>query len=117
MDGLHAAENHGNETPLQNFANPRMILLELGLETENPPTNGAGSASDDDHDHDHGRDVPLPTNSQSLNKTKEVKTSSNADVGANYVSSKFPGPGVINWHGYVTPSPSPAPAALPLPLP
>ncbi|KAK4848795.1 hypothetical protein QYF36_017451 [Acer negundo] len=81
--------------------------------SENRPAIGAGSASDDDDDdYDHGRDVPLPTNSQSLNKIKEVKTLSNADGGANNVSSKFPGPGVTNWHGYVTPSP--APAAIPL---
>ncbi|KAK1560885.1 hypothetical protein Q3G72_031929 [Acer saccharum] len=83
------------------------------LKTENRPTNGAGSASDDDHDH--GRDVPLPTNSQSLNKIKEVKTSSNADGGANNVSSKFPGPGVTNWHGYVTPAPALAPGPYYLP--
>ncbi|KAK3193882.1 hypothetical protein Dsin_025192 [Dipteronia sinensis] len=106
--------------------------------TKNPPTNGAACASDD-----HGGDVPIPTNSQSSNnktfskkwfwcfsrKNKQVKTSStNADGGANNVSTKLQGayggannvstkfqrPGVTNFPGYVAPTaahvPAPAPA-------
>ncbi|KAK1561154.1 hypothetical protein Q3G72_035016 [Acer saccharum] len=112
----------------------------LRLDNKNPPTNGAASAS---ASGDHGGDVPIPTNSQSSNnktsskkwfwcfgrKNKQVKTSSaNADGGANNVSTKFDGgannvsrkiqgPGVTNFHGYVTPAPAPAPAPGPYYMP